>query len=629
MLALAGAADAHTDSAAIIMPIDCASQTAFADEGTTYVSGSCYDWGVTPSYTDTAYVDNAAADTAEPPPPTPVTAALPTWRNLYDWPNGHGYVGWYAASSSQPGAYGAQSALGGQYGLWLWPAGGSSYSYSSGNYVEWTYTAPGTTRIATAEVLFAYRNKLLAHHCIDVGFRTETTIVYHNEHCKPAAPPDSQRQVTVSLVDPSTNPTTKTLYFRIRVDCGGATTCSKNVPALDPLSTGGFARLLKVDMTLVDDDTPSVVASGPFADLSGTYINGTKAYALTVSGSDPGSGIQRSWVDWSGHGELVSSNNTCDPTHRTPALDARICAATSSFTTSVDTSVLPEATNVFVARASDVAANTGYSDLWTVAVDRTPPPPVSGIALWSYDPATGVASIGFSGTEDPFLPDGTPGSGTSSFTYRYNIGGGEWSAWSSTDDTAFEVTGVPNGSVVNVEIKAVDGASNESAASSGAVTATALPEPPDDSQDGLSPGGSGNYDFDFGSTSSSSTGSTSAAATTAAHDCVGFVGDPQRTGLDINLYSYLDCNGRVIARAHVCIQRKKKRRFWFDTWRDLKCGDLRVGLRKQFDDIELFTTCLSGKHTYRGIARATFLSVPSGQRGSGGAVSLHYLTTTC
>src|SRR5204862_262800 len=82
------------------------------------------------------------------------------------------------------------------------------------------------------------------------------TVVTHNEHCKPVSPPDSQRQVTVSLVDPSANPTSKLLYFRIRVDCGGATSCSKNIPQLDPLATGGYARMLEADMTLVDDDAP-------------------------------------------------------------------------------------------------------------------------------------------------------------------------------------------------------------------------------------------------------------------------------------------------------------------------------------------------------------------------------------
>ena len=61
---------------------------------------------VVTSYSGDYYSDNTSADAAEPPPPSPVTPSLPTWRNLYDWPNGHGYAGWHTASSSQSGAYG-------------------------------------------------------------------------------------------------------------------------------------------------------------------------------------------------------------------------------------------------------------------------------------------------------------------------------------------------------------------------------------------------------------------------------------------------------------------------------------------------------------------------------------------
>ena len=55
------------------------------------------------------------------------------------------------------------------------------------------------------------------------------TVVTHNEHCIPVQPPDSQRGVTLSLVDPSSAPTSLVLYVRIRVDCGGASTCSKHI----------------------------------------------------------------------------------------------------------------------------------------------------------------------------------------------------------------------------------------------------------------------------------------------------------------------------------------------------------------------------------------------------------------
>jgi len=236
-LIAAPGAGAHTD---YFMPA-CDTMAQPTDDtggGLMYDSGGCYDWQVSPTYQGYYYSDETAADAAEPPPPSPVTPSIPTWRNLYDWPNGHGYVGWHTASSSQAGAYGLQANPGGNYGLWLWPVGGSAYRYSEGQYAEWTYTAPGTTRLSSATLTLSYKNKLLSHHCIDIGFLNASgAIVTQDEHCTPVRPPDSQRLTTISLVDPASNPTSKVLYVRIRVDCGGASTCSKNIPQLDPLST--------------------------------------------------------------------------------------------------------------------------------------------------------------------------------------------------------------------------------------------------------------------------------------------------------------------------------------------------------------------------------------------------------
>jgi hypothetical protein len=328
-----------------------------------YDSGGCVNWGVSPAYTGYYYADNSAAAASEPPPPATVSPALPTWRNLYDWPNGSGYAGWHVTSSSQPGAYGASGGLGGQPGLWLWPVGGSSYQYSQTNYVEWTYTAPGTTRIANAQLSFSYRNKLLAHHCIEIGLRVGTTIRSLNAHCKPANPPDSQRQVDVSLVDPAANPTSKVLYFRIRVDCGGATTCSKNIPQLDPLSTGAFARLLKADLTLVDDDNPVVTRVSDNVD---TFNN---TYTVTVRASDAGSGIKSLKLERLGGGVFASADAPCDSTHRTDALDARICPPDFSLTGTLDIGGLEDGTYEFLATAVDVAGNVGTLR-WQVVIDR-------------------------------------------------------------------------------------------------------------------------------------------------------------------------------------------------------------------------------------------------------------------
>jgi hypothetical protein len=428
--------------------------------------GGCYDWGVDPPYEGPSYENEAAAAAADPAPAPAVAVPLPTWRNVYDWPNGHGYVGWRDATSSSS-LYGLQPNLGGNPGLWIWPRGGD---YPDGGYAEWSYTAPGTTRISNVQLNFAYRNKLLAHHCIAVGLRTGTTTIAQNEWCTPARPPDSQRDVAVSLVDPSTNPTSKVLFFRVRMDCKNTPGCTKHIPAHDPLTTGGYARLKFVDMTLVDDDLPVVTPSGSFWELDENYSNGRVSYDLTVASQDAGAGIERSWVDRVNAGTLVLSNAPCDRTHHTTALDTRICPESHSFATQVDTNPFPEGTNRFVAKAIDPALNTGQSDVWTVYIDRTPPSAPANLALQGFDRELGIGTFGWSESSDPPLPDGVPGSGVRTYDVRYAIGGGSFTDWFSPDDTSVDIGALHSGTTVTVEVRAVDRVGNASGISS--VTAT-------------------------------------------------------------------------------------------------------------------------------------------------------------
>lgn len=304
-------------------------------------------------------------------------ASIPTWGNLYDWPNGHGYVGWHAASSS-PGDYGMQPALGGGSGLWLWAKGGQ-HVYTKSDYAEWTYTAPGTTRLQSMTLSFAYRNKLLAHHCIEIGFRTLAgALITHQDFCQPAHPPDSQDLTNVSLDDPAPSaPSSKVLYLRIHVDCGGAATCTKTIPQLDPLATGGYVRFLKVAMTLVDDDNPVAQPSGPLWDIRDHYVDGTSDNAVTLDATDAGSGIASSSLTHASkypESTKVVGGRTapCDPLHNTPALDNRICPPEFSWQTTVDTNPYPEGPNTFTESATDMADNVGTNS-WTIYIDRTPP----------------------------------------------------------------------------------------------------------------------------------------------------------------------------------------------------------------------------------------------------------------
>jgi hypothetical protein len=337
---------------------------------------------------------------------------LPTWRNVYDWAGGDGYAGWHSAASSAQD-YGTVAALGGTYGLWLWATGGKK-AYTPGDYAEWTYTAPGTTRLADASLSFAYRNKLLAHHCIDVGFRDGAgAVVAHREYCQPPEPPDSQDRVTLALADAAANPTAKVLYVRILVDCGGARTCAKTIPSKDPLTTGGFVRVLGVDMTLVDDDQPTVELSHDDVDAHDDL------YTAAVHATDAGSGIKSVRIERVGGSVFAASDAPCDPTHHTDALDARICPADFSLTGSLDIGGLEDGTYEFLATAVDVAGNVG-TIRWQVTLNRVSlDVTLSPLAATALDKYTTAAETDFGWNASESIP----GAGTrQSFKWRFELG---------------------------------------------------------------------------------------------------------------------------------------------------------------------------------------------------------------
>ncbi len=458
--------------------VDAKNSAGSASFGGTQTDQAVDKWSVAPAYTGPVYSDNTAAAASDPPSPPPIITTLPTWRNLYDWPNGHGYVGWHYATSALDSRYGNASNLGNNPGLWLWPVGVQRYTP---NYAEWTYTAPGLTRISTANLSFAYRNKLLAHHCIEIGLRTlDGVIVQQDQWCQPALPPDSQRDVQVALADSKNNPTAKVLYFRIELPpCNGGDPCEKYIPTLDPLTVGGYARLKFADMILVDDDAPQLLPSGDFFDLMNDYPGVGQSYGLTITAIDSGAGIQHVWGE-DDAGVVTAADAPCDPTHNTPSLDNRICPAEWAYSTSLSTAHLAEGMDTFATKASDFAATTGASPNWSFFVDRTAPAPASDIAVTLFD-GTSHATIGWDPGDDADLPDGFPGSGVQSYSYSYRTNGGEWTAWATTDDSSFAVD-APGGSTVDVEAQDIDGAGSTSASATGSVV-IGSPTPPQDETD--------------------------------------------------------------------------------------------------------------------------------------------------
>ena len=407
-----------------------------------------------------------------------VTTTLPTWANDYPWLGdpSQGYVGIHHDTTAPDGAWGFETNLGGNPGLWLYPIGDQRYVPGE---AEFTYTAPGTTRLLSASLDIAYRNKVLAHHCLNLGLRTGDAIVDSNNHCQPVHPPDSQGEFHVDLADPNANPISKVLYLQLAMPPCQSGPCEKQIPALDPLKNGGYARLKSLRMVLVDDDKPGLLPEGELWDIRDTYINGSRAYGLVTNANDQGSGVARAWVERVGDGSVASGDAPCDPTHNTAELDNRICPATYTFQASIDTSSFPEGAQQFVEKAADVANNIGESPTWTVYIDRTPPPAAADLAVSAYDSQAQTTTVSWTAGDDPPLADGSPGSGVQSFSYRYNLNGTGWTDWSDTGEPDFQIENTALGDSIDVEVKSIDGAGNVSPVTSATLTVFAAGGPSD------------------------------------------------------------------------------------------------------------------------------------------------------
>jgi hypothetical protein len=134
------------------------------------------------------------------------STVLPTWQNVYDWQAGHGYFGWVQAAD-QAGYGFSQGRLSGS-GLWLWPQGAQRYQPGG---AQWSYTAPGTTRILRANVSISYKPKLLSHHCVRVTVDDGTDERDSVGFCKPPGPPAGTGEVEIRLGDLDTNPKARKL----------------------------------------------------------------------------------------------------------------------------------------------------------------------------------------------------------------------------------------------------------------------------------------------------------------------------------------------------------------------------------------------------------------------------------
>jgi hypothetical protein len=410
---------------------------------------------------------------------TTTTTSLPTWRNLYDWPAGHGSFGWNSfTSSDDPADYGFARGTADGPGLWLWPTG-QDRSYTPPTVAEWRYEAPGTTRALSVDVELDYAPRLLSNHCVNLilrdgsgGVRAQTGF------CNtPADHSDGARPIThLSIADPDPDaPLAKqvAIGFSVKCDKPNPPDCTKTISNANSIQDG--VEIRTVDMTLVDDDQPVPAPAGEWFDLRGRFVDGKHQHALAMAADDAGAGVTHVAAEEVGVGQLDAADAPCDPTHHTAALDNRICPASFSAPTTIDATPLSEGKHTYRETAQDLAGNDGASAEWVVFVDRTGPTTPSEIAA-ARDPDTGVAAIEWEPGDDPLLADGSPPSGVVAAQFRYRQGAGAWSDW-ETDPDAFEIPAATPGAVYEVQIQSFDGVGNASPTADATITIPVVTPP--------------------------------------------------------------------------------------------------------------------------------------------------------
>lgn len=282
---------------------------------------------------------------------TGVASAAP-WTTTYDWQGNAqtGYENWVVEESvpvsGAPGPFysvwqgTAPPAVG--RGIAIRPIGGRVYASAGpteqlggpGTIVRWG--VPGASRItrATFDDL-RYRNEaddqyLRVRVVGAPGTATETADF---------GPAFNEPSPTTTY-DPAA--VTRNVAAGVTAEAWLFTVCSRVTPGEPPVtcpnvptSTGTFGRVGSTTFTLNDPDKPTVeVATSP--DITDGWVNRKRAQRLTVTASDPSSGIERIRIQatngTSGGTAILNQQVTCDPLHRTPGRGGLNCPPTTSAT---------------------------------------------------------------------------------------------------------------------------------------------------------------------------------------------------------------------------------------------------------------------------------------------------------
>jgi hypothetical protein len=197
----------------------------------------------------------------------------------------------------------------------------------------------------------------------------------------------------------------------------------------------------------VDRSAPTAFPDGELVWVQNAYLGNTPTYGLTLGGYDEFSGMSAAgWKDLTtGQSETVDICSA-DPCENDYFRDIRI-------------PLTSEGKHTLVQTVTDLVGNVGQSGTFTVSVDRTGPAPPQDVQA-VRDASTGEAFAVWGDGGDAALPDGTPGSGTDHYQYRYSINGGPWTAFVQTDDTLASLGSVAAGTPVAVDVAGIDAVNN-------------------------------------------------------------------------------------------------------------------------------------------------------------------------
>ena len=222
------------------------------------------------------------------------------------------------------------------------------------------------------------------------------------------------------------------------------------------------------DQITYDTDNPTAATpSGEWYDLRDDYTQGTGTHSITLAGADAGAGVKKLALEEVGGAEIAAVTLPCDPRNR---MTPTACPHTVTRAVTFDPGGLSAGKHSFRQRTTDYAGNALVSQTWTVIIDRTAPGAPSNFQA-SLDASTSETSVSWDDGIDPVLPDGTPGSGTASYEYRYARGTGPWSQWATTEYGGFTLPNSFAGEAISVEVRPVDAVGNEGATTPATLTA--------------------------------------------------------------------------------------------------------------------------------------------------------------